>query len=92
MLNYIEVNDKTIKLNKIVGINFIFSSEYDYSQPNIVHVYLSRIGFNSSFTQAFVTMGEMLGNIDAGEGTLFMLEKKGINKWQIVLVKNIWIA
>lgn len=92
MMDYIEVNAHKIKIKKFDDINFIFRSEYKYSQSNFYNVYISKVGFDSTLTQAVVTIGIMYSTTDAGEGNLFVLEKKENFKWQITKTFLIWVA
>ncbi len=92
LMDYIETNRIKVKINKFSGINFSFSSEFNYTSTNFYNVNISRIGFDSTLTQAVVTIETMYSTTDAGEGNLFVLEKKENSKWQIIKTILLWVA
>jgi hypothetical protein len=90
MENYLSINQTKVKLKNIPGINHIFRSEYHDNSIQTVNVFISRVGYNSTKTQAVVTVGAVWAPL-AGIGNLFYLEHNG-KDWQIIKTVMTWIS
>lgn len=90
--NFILTNKDRSKIKYISGVDhLVLSSDYhDSSNENTVQVGLSRVGYNSSRTQAVVELGETWAPL-VGSGTLFLLLKEN-GKWVIKGRCMTWIS
>ncbi len=89
MHNYISVNSQKINLDRILGIDFVFLSEFNSDQRH-VDVVLSKVGYYILKTQAVVTIGLIYGPL-AGNGYLIYLEKID-GEWKIQKTIMTWIS
>lgn len=88
--NYVSINQTKIKLKNILGINFVFKSEYNNTAAKTIDVSVSRVGYNYAKTQAVVTIGIVYAPL-AGSGYLIYLERNA-GGWQIKKTIMTWIS
>ena len=90
--DFLSANHNPLKLMPEMNIdNLVMNFDYDLGAgEETVHVSLSRVGYDSSRTQAIVEVGELRAPL-AGAGCLFLITKQnGI--WRITGRCMTWIA
>ena len=100
---FIKLNEKSmspVRLSKLEGLVPIVSWEdtkklYENGTVNFFRpekhklIYLSRVGFNSVFTEAIACI-EVSEN-SFGRGILYYLNKEN-NQWRLIEARNIWVS
>jgi hypothetical protein len=92
IFDFISANESRAKLSYISGVDhLVLNSDYAEGKGSgTVHVGLSRIGYDSSRTQAIVEIGKEWAPL-AGRGALVLMIKEN-GEWKVKSSHMIWIS